>query len=274
MELKETVAVITGGANGIGRATALALARRGAHIVAADIEAENAERVANEIRALGAQALGVGVDVSDGDQVEALAERAYAEFGRVNILFNNAGVGVRQPLHKMPERNWRWVMGVNLDSIYYAARAFIPRMLGHEGPRWIVNTSSEHGISMPFGGQPAYTASKHAVFGLSDVMRRDYAADGIGVSVLCPGWVSTTIWNGMRNRPERWGGPRTVPEEVGAEMRRRGSSPEQVAEAVVRGLEREEFYILSHPEVRDLVEARYRELMEAFDRTAVPPEAV
>lgn len=265
MDLKDKVAVITGGANGIGEATALALARKGVNVVVADIEGKRARHVADEARAIGVRSMGVQVDVSDMKSVQNMADAAYREFEQVNILFNNAGVGVMKSLHELSEANWDWVMGVNLKGIYYGVRAFVPRMLEQRCPAHIVNTSSEHGIALPSGGLAVYTASKHAVYGLSDVMRRDYAPLGINVSVLCPGWVNTTIWNAMRNRPERFGGGRSLPEEVGEQWRERGVNPREVADHVVRGIENEDFYILSHPEVRALVEERYEELMDAFD---------
>jgi len=265
MDLKDKVAVITGGANGIGEATALAFARKGAHVVVADIEGKRARHVADEARTRGVRALGVQVDVSDMKSVQNLADAAYREFGQVNILFNNAGVGVMKSLHELSEANWDWVLGVNLGGIYHGVRAFVPRMLEQRCPAHIINTSSEHGIALPSGGLSVYTASKHAVYGLSDVMRRDYGPLGIQVSVLCPGWVNTTIWNAMRNRPERFGGGRSLPEDVGEEWRERGVDPGVVADTVVRGVENEDFYMLSHPEVRELVEERYEELLEAFD---------
>jgi NAD(P)-dependent dehydrogenase (short-subunit alcohol dehydrogenase family) len=269
MDLANKVAVITGGANGIGEATALAFAREGAHVVVADIEGKRARAVADEVRATGVRAIGVQVDVSDMQSVQNLADVSWREFGEVNILFNNAGVGVMKPLHELSEANWNWVLGVNLGGIYHGVRAFVPRMLAQRAPAHIINTSSEHGIALPSGGLAAYTASKHAVFGLSDVMRRDYEPLGISVSVLCPGWVNTTIWNAMRNRPERFGGARTLPEEVGQTWKDRGADPADVARAVVRGVKNEDFYILSHPEVRSLVEDRYKELIEAFENAGL-----
>ncbi len=268
MELKDKVAVITGGANGIGEASALAFAHEGAHVVVADIDGNRARHVADEVRAIGVRSIGVQVDVSDMKSVQALADVSYREFEQINILFNNAGVGVMKSLHELSEENWNWVLGVNLGGIYHGVRAFVPRMLEQRCPARIINTSSEHGIAIPSGGLSVYTASKHAVFGLSDVMRRDYEPLGIGVSVLCPGWVNTTIWNAMRNRPERFGGSRSLPEETGQLWKERGIDPGEVAKAVVRSIQDEDFYIFSHPEVRSLVEERYTEMIEAFEAQA------
>lgn len=268
MELRDKVAVITGGGGGIGEASALALAREGVHVVVADIDGQRARQVADAARAIGVRSIGVQVDVSELKSVEHLADAAYREFGQVNILFNNAGVGVMKALHELSEDNWNWVLGVNLGGVYHGVRAFVPRMLAQRSDAHIVNTSSEHGIALPAGGLAVYTASKHAIYGLSDVMRRDYEPLGIKVSVLCPGWVNTAIWNAMRNRPDRFGGSRSLPEEVGQMWKDRGIDPADVARALVRGIRNGDFYILSHPEVRALVEERYNELLEAFDAAA------
>lgn len=265
MELNSKTAVITGAANGIGRATALAFANEGMNVVVADIEFENARSVADEIRELGTGAIALQVDVADADSVAQMADVAFNEYGEVNVLFNNAGVGMRKPVHKMRDEDLDWIMGVNLGGVFYGVRAFIERMIEQEGPAWIVNTASEHGISLPAGDLPAYTASKHAVIGLTDSMRVGYADSDIGFSVLCPGWVNTSIWNAVSRRHEKFGGARDLPPETGKIFEERGSDPADVAACVVRGLKNESFYMLSHPEVREHVERRYKELMAAFD---------
>lgn len=265
MELTHKSAVITGGANGIGRATALAFAREGMSVAVADIEFENARSVADEIREMGGRSIAIQVDVADSSSVEQMTDAAYSEFGEVNVLFNNAGVGIMKPMHKIRDQDWDWVMGVNLRGVFHGVRAFIPRMLAQEGPAWIVNTSSEHGISLPAGDLPLYTASKHAVTGMTDAMREGYAETKIGFSILCPGFVNTSIWNSMSRRPERFGGARELPPETAKMWEERGMDPADVAACVVRGLKNESFYMLSHPEVRELVEKRYKELMAAFE---------
>jgi NAD(P)-dependent dehydrogenase (short-subunit alcohol dehydrogenase family) len=273
MDLEGRTAVITGGASGIGRAMALALAQAGTHVVVADVEEDRAKEVAEEVAKENVRSLAVGTDVTSRDSVEALADAAYAEFGAVHLLCNNAGVGARGALDELPEENWHWVLSVNLTGVYHGVSVFVPRMKRQGAPAHILNTSSEHGIALPSGQMGVYTASKHAVVALSDVMRRDYAEAGIGVSVLCPGIVNTDIWNCARNRPERLGGAVALPEVVGEQWRQHGMDPMEVGRLVVRGLRRGDFYILTHPEVRSLVEARYRELLDAFDAAADPAEA-
>jgi NAD(P)-dependent dehydrogenase (short-subunit alcohol dehydrogenase family) len=268
MDLEDKVAVVTGGGSGIGRAIALAFAAAGTHVVVADVEGARAQEVAKQAAQAGVRSLAVPVDVASLASVQALADAAYAEFGAVNVLCNNAGVGAQGKLDELSEANWHWVLSVNLTGVFHGVRAFVPRMKAQRGPAHVVNTSSEHGIALPFGGLGAYTASKHAVVALSDVMRRDYAEDGIGVSVLCPGFVDTAIWNCARNRPREFGGPVVLPDEVGRPWRERGMDPMRVGRLTVEGVRRGDFYILTHPEVRELVEARYRELLDAFDRLA------
>jgi NAD(P)-dependent dehydrogenase (short-subunit alcohol dehydrogenase family) len=264
MELNGAVAVITGGASGIGHGIAVAFADAGAHVVVADVDLEAAERVAAEIGGRGVRSLAVHTDVARAESLEALAEAAYEAFGVVNVLCNNAGVGAVGVLDKVSPGDWQWVLSVNVGGVYHGVRAFVPRMKAQGAPAHVVNTASEHGLGVPSGQLAAYTASKHAVIGLSDVMRRDYAGS-IGVSVLCPGLVSTQIWNAARNRPEEHGGAVHLPARVGRRWEREGMDPLAVGRRVVEGVRRGDFFILTHPEVRALVEQRYRELLDAFD---------
>jgi NAD(P)-dependent dehydrogenase (short-subunit alcohol dehydrogenase family) len=268
MEIKGAVVVVTGAGSGIGRGMSLAFADAGAHVVVADVVQEAAERVAAEVAARGVRGLARTVDVARRESVEALAEAAYAEFGVVNVLCNNAGVGAMGALDQLGEGDWNWVFSVNVGGIFHGVRAFVPRMKAQGAPAHIVNTASEHALAIPSGQLAAYSATKHAVLGLSDVMRHDYAGTTIGVSVLCPGLVATQIWNAARNRPEEHGGPREMPARVGRRWERNGMDPLAVGRCVVEGVRRGDFYILTHTEVRANVEQRYRELLAAFDALA------
>ena len=266
-DLRNKVAVITGGASGIGRGIARALAAEGAHVVVADIEEEPAVRVAEELRGCGVRALGVHCDVSERSSVEALAERAWSELGRVDVLCNNAGVGFLGPVAETSIRDLQWVFSVNFLGVFHGCSVFVPRLRRQGGPAHIVNTGSEHSIAVPFPGMGVYTASKHAVLGLSDVLRRELEVEGIGVSILCPAAVRTEIWNAARSRPERFGGPQQSPEEYRSFLAA-GMDPDEVGRRAVAGIQRGDFYIVTHPEVRGLVDARYQELLSAFDARA------
>jgi NAD(P)-dependent dehydrogenase (short-subunit alcohol dehydrogenase family) len=150
MEIFGKTAVVTGGANGIGRGIAAALADAGSNVVVADIEAANAQGVAQELRERGVRALGARVDVTDASSLEALADLAFRELGAVHLLFNNAGVGAMATVDAVSQGDWAWVIAVNLSAVYNGVRAFVPRMRAQKEPCHIVNTASEHGLGVPF----------------------------------------------------------------------------------------------------------------------------
>ncbi len=264
-ELENKVAVVTGGASGIGRGIARALAAEGTHVVVADIEGGPAKAVAAELEKKGIRSLAIDCDVTKRASVEALADRAWKEFGRVDLLCNNAGVGAAGPLAETPTHNAEWVFAVNVFGVFNGCSVFVPRMCESGGPGHILNTGSEHSIGIPFTGMGIYTATKHAVLGLSDVLRRELEPVGIGVSILCPGVVRTEIWNAGRNRQEQFGGAQQSPEQF-RNFVAEGMDPDEVGRITVAGIRRGDFYILSHPEIRPIVEARYQELLAAFDK--------
>lgn len=260
--------VIIGSASGIGLALGTHLAQRGWRVLLADIEADKADARAAELRAQGLDVAGHYADAVDPASLEKLAEFAFARFGAVNLLVNNAGVGAGGPLHKVKPEMWRWTFAVNVDGIYHAVRAFVPRMLTQGAPARIVNTASEHALGLPpRGGQiTAYTASKHAVLGLSDGMRRDYMGTNIAVSVVCPGLVATEIWNAQRNRHPQFGGAREAPPESAAGMAA-GITPETAAARILDGIGSGEFLILTHgADIIEVAEPRITEVEAALSR--------
>lgn len=259
-------AVLIGSASGIGLALGTRLARHGWRVVLADIEADKAEARAKELRAQGFDVTSHYADVVDTVSLERLADFAFDRFGAVSLLVNNAGVGAGGPLHKIKPEMWRWTFAVNVDGIYHAARAFVPRMLAQGAPARIVNTASEHALGLPQrGGQiTAYTASKHAVLGLSDGMRRDYAGINIAVSVVCPGLVATEIWNAARNRHGAFGGPRESPPEAAAGMAA-GLTADTAAARILEGIGAGEFLILTHgADIAEVAEPRTAEVQAAL----------
>lgn len=265
-ELAGRVAVVTGGGSGIGRALVLAFARERMHVVAADVEAARAEETAEAARALGVRALAVGTDVTSREAVQALADRAFAEFGAVHILCNNAGISVFRPLDAMSDADWRWTLAVNLEGVVHGLQAFLPRMLQQGDEGHIVNTGSIAGLyAIPGRSVGAYGATKFAVVGLSENLRLDLADTRIGVSVLCPGGVRTGIVFAGRNRPQALG-PAEAPPERTAEAIARGMDPAQVVALVLAAIRENELYIVTHPETRAAVEARCRALTAAYDR--------
>lgn len=260
-------AVVTGGGSGIGRALCLTFAREGASVVVADIEQDAADSVAEEAGALGVRALAVRTDVADSASVRELADRAYAEFGDVNVLCNNAGVLVFKWASDTTEADWDWVLSVNLKGVINGLLAFLPRMRASAGDRHIVNTASMAGL-VGFSQIPlaAYTTSKFAVVGLSEALRGEVAKDGIGVSVLCPSGVRTRIAAAERNRQEAFGGPsETALPEVGGGGGFVGLEPDTVANMVLAGIRANRLYIQTHPENRGPIEQRMTDLLGSFE---------
>lgn len=267
-DLKDKVAVVTGGASGIGRGMCRAFAAEGAKVVIADVEGDRAEAVAQALRERGAEAIAVPCDVTQRSQVEALAVKAFAAFGTVNILCNNAGVGVQGKTHGFSEGDWDWVMTVNVKAIYYAISAFLPRMIDSGQPIHIQNTASEHGLGLPkLGRSPVYTASKHAVVGLSEVLRRENSKTGLEVSILCPGIVRTDIYDSARNRDEaRYGAGERISQEIGEQFMGDAMDPDVAGRIAVDGIRDGDFFIVTHPYIREFVETRYREASAALDK--------
>ncbi|HEV7735058.1 MAG TPA: SDR family NAD(P)-dependent oxidoreductase [Candidatus Binatia bacterium] len=267
-DLRGKTAVVTGGASGIGRAMAERFAAEGMRVVLADIEPAALEATAVALRAGGAEVLAVPTDVAQGAQVEALADRAVAAFGRVDVVCNNAGVAVSGPAWQHTVADWEWIIGVNLWGVIHGIRAFVPRMLAQGGPGHIVNTASVAGLtSNPMMG--AYNVTKHAVVTLSETLHKDLDLVGasIKVSVLCPGFVQTQIADSDRNRP---GALRNADEGPRAESMEQmvrqallsGLPPAQVAADVLDAIHEERFYILTHPEFAPLIRERVEDILE------------
>lgn len=267
MELSGTSAVITGGGNGIGKAIALALAKRGVHVAVADLEETSASQVAEEVEKLGVQALAMRADVADEAQVTELADRAWERFGSVELLFNNAGViHPLKPLLETTKAEFDWCFTVNVAGVMNGIRVFGPRFASSDRPCWIVNTGSEHSLGVPHLMAGLYTATKHAVLGLSDVLRRELP-NHVGVSVLCPGIVESTLWRASERRQDAFGGAEPA-NEAGAAAMALGIPAEDIAERVVGALRDEEFYIVTHPHVVEIAEERWRSAEAAFRKQA------
>ena len=194
------VAFVTGGASGIGLAIARSLSAAGMKVAIADIEGAALDRVKDEHAASAAEVIHLHVDVTDRDAMERAARQVEAAFGKVHVVCNNAGVSVGGRVDRMDYKDWDWVMGVNLDGVINGVRTFVDRIKAHGEGGHFVNTASMAGL-MPIPGGSVYTASKYAVVGLSEVMRRDLARYDIGVTVLCPGGVTTNVARSGRNRP-------------------------------------------------------------------------
>ncbi len=264
-DLQGRVAVVTGAASGIGRGIARALAAKGCDVVCADVDGDGITQLAGELATRGVRSLAVRCDVTERAALEALAERAWSELGRVDVLCNNAGVGMTNLVAETSADDVQWIFAVNVFGILNGCAAFVPRFQAAGRPAHILNTGSEHSLGVPFPGMGVYTASKHAVLGLSDVLRRELAGFDIGVSVLCPAVVRTEIWNAGRTRADRFGGPVQSPEAF-RQFMETGMDPDEVGRIAVAGIERNDFVILTHPEVRAVAEERARAVLGAFDQ--------
>jgi NAD(P)-dependent dehydrogenase (short-subunit alcohol dehydrogenase family) len=241
----------------------LALVEDGAHVVIADIDAEAAREVADELETEAVRTIGIGLDVTDRAAVEAVADLAFEEFGHVEICVNNAGVF--PPICRaidIEESDARWVLEVNLLGAWYGCSAFGRRFIEQGTPAHILNTGSENSLGVPHTGAAFYTASKHALLGLADVLRSELP-DFIGVSILCPGMVKTNLSSSAVRRPDRFGGPGEAGSGSGL-----GLEPDLIGRKAVEGIKRGDFYIVTHPPVRALVEERAAELLAAFEAQA------
>jgi NAD(P)-dependent dehydrogenase (short-subunit alcohol dehydrogenase family) len=262
---KNRVAVITGGAGGIGMAIAHAFAARGARIVLADLDETALQRGVDTLSAGGAQALGVATDVTKLDSVRALADAAVQRFGAVHLVCNNAGVATFGLIANATHRDWQFTMSVNFWGVVHGVETFVPLLLKQGGGGHIVNTASMAGlVGMQWLG--IYSASKFAVVGLSEALQRELKPAGIGVSVLCPMIVATNInENSVRMRPPalRNDGDEMLLPSAG-EMKGGTIPPEEVGRRVVRAIERRDLYIVTHPEQRDFLRRRAAKLDAMF----------
>ncbi|HEY8523639.1 MAG TPA: SDR family NAD(P)-dependent oxidoreductase [Acidimicrobiales bacterium] len=228
-QLSGASALVTGAGSGIGRQVALALAGHGGRVLAADIDGDAAAKTAVACGAVGPEAEGVQCDVGDADAVAALAERVHVERGPLDVLINNAGVGISGRLGDMSVDDWRWIRRVNLDGVVHCCLAFGPAMV-ERGRGHVVNVASALAY-MPHGLEPAYIATKAGVLALSQSLRGDWRPRGVGVSAVCPGMVDT----GIAERTRYLGRQADEREKTIAGFRR-ARSPEVVARDVVRAI--------------------------------------
>ncbi len=271
-DLRDKVAFITGGASGLGLAMAKAFGREGMKVMIADIEQAALTRAVQELRDSQVRAEGVLCDVASRGSLREAALKTIAAFGKVHVVCNNAGVAVGGPLGSVAERDWEWVMDVNLMGVVYGTEVFAPLIESHGEGGHFVNTASMAGMLGIPNAEP-YCATKFAVVAMSEGWAGQLAPKNIGVSVLCPGFVQTRIYESHRNKPERYGEQDTVQVGIGdtreqtKAMVMSGMPSEPVGNRVVEAVKDNDLYIFTHTEFRPLVQVRFANIMAAFDKS-------
>ena len=264
--LSGKVAVVTGGAGGIGRAMCERFGKEGMKLVVADVEQAVLDATVNDLKSAGYEAVGVITDVSDAKAMQLLADKAVEAFGTAHVLCNNAGVGSGGEgwIWEHELNDWAWCIGVNVWGVINGIRTFVPIMLANDDEGHIVNTSSSNGGLAPFGDTAIYATTKSAVVTITEVLYAHLQMSGskLKASVLFPGpgWLRTGLWSSQRNRPERWAKekPRTTPypslddlEELVKASGAPITEVEEVADTVVQGILDEQFWMLPPSERSD-----------------------
>ncbi len=268
MDFSGKTAFVTGAANGIGLGICRALARNGANIVLADIEQSQLEIARQELATFNVRTRAIEVDVSDAAAFERAADQAEAEFGNIHLLFNNAGVSLgAMPLWELTSAQWEWIFGVNIFGVINGIKALVPRMRLHGEPGHIVNTASIGGLQVNAKlRNGSYAMTKYAIVAASEALALDLEDSNLGVSVLCPALVATTLHASSQRRPARLGGPYQRPgADTAKAWQSAGLSPDDVGKRVLDAVARSEFFIFTHEEPRAWIEARHARLLAGFD---------
>jgi NAD(P)-dependent dehydrogenase (short-subunit alcohol dehydrogenase family) len=271
-EFEGRVAVVTGAASGIGLATATRLAEEGMRVVLADIDRDPLDAAVSKLKGQGHEILGVPTDVSQRDAIQQLADETLNAFGQVNIVHNNAGVVRAGRLEELSIADWEWVLGVDLWSVIYGVKTFLP-LIREAGEGHIVNTASSAGLQSSHEIGP-YNVAKFGVVAISETLQLELLSEGsaIGASVLCPGAIATRITESERNRPDAVADTETNQRFrfLASKIVGDGQSPESVAERIVHAIRAKEFWILTHPDWIDVLRKRVegmedgRELVTGF----------
>jgi len=260
-------AFITGGASGIGLGIARAFLERGARCVLADLRQDHLDKAMAALRAENNRLMPVKLDVTDREAFRSTADEVEASFGGVDILVNNAGVGIEGPFRNAGYADWDFGLGVNIGGVVNGIQTFLPRMLARGKGGHIVSTASLAATIVMPSFLAIYTASKAAIIALSEAMRDDLAKDGIGVTVLCPGFVKSNIHEAGQNRPAHLrAGSGFAEAEKTLSQRQIGENwmePEVVGRMVAEAVLKNELYVITHGEFRNRMEARMNAILAA-----------
>lgn len=274
-------AFITGGASGIGFAIAKVFAQAGMKVVIADLRQDHLDEAITELRENGSEAHAIHLDVTERRAMKEAADEAEQIYGNIHLLCNNAGVNIIRPIDEASFEDVDWLLSVNLGGVFNGLLTFIPRIKAHGEGGHIINTSSVAGI-ITGPGTGIYSATKFAIRGLSDALRFDMAPHGIGVSVLCPGTVSTRLYESEDNRQDRFQGQvdesvqttRAVTGELFRRVLPLGMDPMEVAKKTLKGVQENRFYIISHVEVEQDIREAYEEMLAALPNEPPDPARV
>jgi NAD(P)-dependent dehydrogenase (short-subunit alcohol dehydrogenase family) len=274
-QFRDRTAVVTGAASGIGLELARRAAAEGMNLVLADIESAKLDAAAASLGIDATRILAQRTDVSREDEIAALADTAFARFGGVHLLCNNAGVGLTRVTWEHSTADWNWVLGVDLFGVIHGIQHFVPRMLQQAEGGHVVNTSSVAGLlSTP--GMAAYNVAKHGVVTLSETLYGELLAARakVGVSLLCPAWVPTGIHESGRNRQDRFGTPKPAAGLSAAYEDRMASAVKSgrltaadMANAVFDAVSEERFYVIPHRKINNAIQLRMEDIMQLRNPT-------
>ena len=274
-EVAGKVAFVTGAASGLGLAMARSFAAAGMKVALADIEEDALARAHASFEPGNADTIALPLDVTDRDAVAEAAERTEAAFGKVHVVCNNAGVATGGSFADLAYEDWDWVLGVNLQGVINGVTTFVPRILAHGEGGHVVNTASMAGL-LAFGKAGIYNTTKYAVLGMSEAMRADLAEQNVGVSVLCPGFVNTNIFESGRNRPADLQTESNATDlgvdDAGLDPEAREAmlagmiEPAVVGDMVLHGVRENEAFIFTHPDFEPMVGMRHAEMVASFER--------
>ena len=269
-DLAGKTAFITGGASGIGLAMAKSFGARGANVMLADIEEAPLKDAIELLSKTNTQVDGILLDVSDRNAMQEAAKQTIERFGKVHIVCNNAGIGAGGPMEEVTPSDWEWSIDVNLKGGVWGIEAFVPLIKEHGEGGHVVNTASMAGV-VPIPGFGPYTATKYAVVGMSEDLSMELEPFGIGVSVLCPGFVATQIANSRRTRSDKYADD-TAPDEdtisQAGDAVAAGIPAEVVGERVVECIVENRLYAFTHAEFKDAAAGRFARMADDFDSLA------
>jgi NAD(P)-dependent dehydrogenase (short-subunit alcohol dehydrogenase family) len=271
-DLEGRVAFITGGGSGVGLGMARAFVGAGMKVAIADVRADHLEHATAD---LGGGVHAVQLDVTDRAAYARAADDVERALGKVHVLCNNAGINLFNDISEATYQDWDWVLGVNLGGVVNGVVTFVPRIKAHGEGGHVVNTASM-GAFVAGPGAGLYTTAKFGVLGLSDALRWSLLPHGIGVSVVCPGLVKSKIYESDVTRPAELSTDTTPADEdfmrILPGLHDAGMDPDEIGGKVLRAVERNDFYVFTHPDHRDELRGIFDEILAAFPDEPVPPD--